>query len=61
MPVLSVHELGLQTRRGWVFRDVSLEVEPGELVAVTGPAGSGRTSLLLALAGHFRTSHGRHC
>jgi ABC-2 type transport system ATP-binding protein len=56
--VLVVKGLGLRTRRGWVFRDVDLEVRSGDLVALTGPAGSGRTSLLLALAGHFRTSAG---
>src|SRR5262249_56271238 len=52
--------LGLRTRGGWVFRDVTLTVEPGELVALTGPAGSGRTSLLLALSGYFRTNSGSH-
>jgi len=58
MSVLVTEGLGLRTRRGWVFRDVDLEVRSGDLVALTGPAGSGRTSLLLALAGHFRTSAG---
>jgi ABC-2 type transport system ATP-binding protein len=56
--VVTAEGLGLRTRRGWVFRDVDLSVEPGELLALTGPAGSGRTSLLLALAGHFRTTDG---
>jgi ABC-type multidrug transport system ATPase subunit len=56
--IVTADGLGLRTRRGWVFRDVSLAVEPGELLAITGPAGSGRTSLLLALAGHFRTTTG---
>ncbi|BCJ29997.1 hypothetical protein Asera_41050 [Actinocatenispora sera] len=50
--------LGLNTRRGWVFRDVELDVAPGELVAVTGAAGSGRTSLLLAVAGRFAINRG---
>jgi ABC-2 type transport system ATP-binding protein len=59
MAVVTAHELGLRTRRGWVFRDVTLAVRAGDLVAITGPAGSGRTSLLLALAGHFTTTHGR--
>jgi len=57
-PVVEAHGLGLRTRRGWVYRDVDLTVYPGELVAVTGAAGSGRTSLLLALAGRFVTGHG---
>ena len=58
MPVVTAQGLGLRTRRGWVFRDVDLDVRPGELVALTGAAGSGRTSLLLSLAGHFRTTEG---
>src|SRR5689334_4445301 len=58
-PVVSAHGLGLRTRRGWVFRDVTLDVAPGELRALTGPAGSGRTSLLLALAGRFKITDGR--
>jgi ABC-2 type transport system ATP-binding protein len=57
-PVVSARDLGLRTRRGWVFRGVDLDVHPGELVALTGPSGSGRTSLLLALAGRFATNHG---
>ncbi|MEV6930505.1 ATP-binding cassette domain-containing protein [Dactylosporangium sp. NPDC051485] len=56
--VLLAEGLGARTRRGWVFRDVDLAVEAGEFVTLSGAAGSGRTSLLLALAGHFRTSAG---
>ncbi|MEV0562316.1 ATP-binding cassette domain-containing protein [Dactylosporangium sp. NPDC050588] len=58
MSVVEARGLGARTRRGWVFRDVDLDVAAGERVTVTGPAGSGRTSLLLALAGCFRTSAG---
>ncbi|MFG3419014.1 ATP-binding cassette domain-containing protein [Micromonospora sp. NPDC048063] len=59
MVVVEARGLGLRTRRGWVFRDVDLTAAAGELHAVTGPPGSGRTSLLLALAGRFPTSEGR--
>jgi ABC-2 type transport system ATP-binding protein len=58
--VVTADGLGLRTRRGWVFQDVTLAVPAGELVALTGPAGSGRTSLLLALAGYFRVNAGTH-
>jgi ABC-2 type transport system ATP-binding protein len=50
--------LGLRTRRGWVFRDVDLSVPAGSTVAIAGPAGSGRSMLLLALAGRARPTAG---
>ncbi|PZF89786.1 ATP-binding cassette domain-containing protein, partial [Micromonospora deserti] len=59
MVVVEASGLGLRTRRGWVFRDVDLTAAEGELHAVTGSPGSGRTSLLLALAGRFPTTEGR--
>jgi ABC-2 type transport system ATP-binding protein len=58
MALLEARNLGLQTRRGWVFRGVDLDVEPGELVAIVGPAASGRTSLLLALGDRFKVTDG---
>jgi ABC-2 type transport system ATP-binding protein len=58
MTVVSARGLGMRTRRGWIFRPVDLDANAGDLVALTGPSGSGRTSLLLALAGRFTTNHG---
>jgi ABC-2 type transport system ATP-binding protein len=56
--LISVRDLGVRTRRGWVFQGVDLDIDPGELIALAGPSGSGRTSLLLALAGRFATNRG---
>lgn len=50
--------LGLRTREGWVFRDVDLTVPAGEVAAVAGKPGSGRTMLLLTLAGRARPTTG---
>lgn len=51
---LSSHRLGLATRAGTVFSDVSLSFDQGSLGVIHGPSGSGRSSLLLALAGRMR-------
>jgi ABC-type multidrug transport system ATPase subunit len=45
--------------RGPIFGPVTVRVAAGELLAVTGPGGSGRTALLLALAGRLRVAGGR--
>ena len=50
--------LGLRGPRGWVYRGVGLDAEPGALVVVGGAAGSGRTSLLLTLTGRMKPTEG---
>ncbi|WP_434588616.1 ATP-binding cassette domain-containing protein [Streptomyces sp. A5-4] len=56
---VSADGFGLKGPRGWAFRGVHVEAEPGSLVAVEGPSGSGRTCLLLALTGRMRSTEGR--
>ncbi|MEU6475676.1 ATP-binding cassette domain-containing protein [Streptomyces sp. NPDC047017] len=55
---VTARRLGLRGPRGWVFRDVGLDAEPGALIAVEGPSGSGRTCLLLTLTGRMRPTEG---
>ena len=55
---LAATGLGLQHGADWIFRDVDLTVAPGTLAAVVGPAGSGRSSLLLTLAGRMQPTAG---
>ncbi|HEY6796115.1 MAG TPA: ATP-binding cassette domain-containing protein [Kineosporiaceae bacterium] len=50
--------LGLDGPRGPVFGGVDLLVPAGSLLAVPGPAGAGRTSLLLTLAGRMLPDRG---
>ena len=40
------------------LRDVSLELEPGEVVVLLGPSGGGKSTLLRALAGLVPHFHG---
>ncbi|MBB4697323.1 ABC transporter ATP-binding protein [Paractinoplanes abujensis] len=60
MSVLIARGAGVRRRRHqWLFRDLDVTVSPGETVAVVGPPGSGRTTLLLALTRRFHLTAGR--
>lgn len=55
---VTAEDLGMRGPRGPVFQGINFAAEPGSLVALEGPSGSGRTCLLLALTGRMRTTAG---
>lgn len=56
--LIEAKELGLQIFRRTPFWDVSLKVEPHQIVAISGEHGSGKSALLLALSGYMKFTNG---
>jgi ABC-type multidrug transport system ATPase subunit len=56
---LAVEDLTLRRAKRCVLDRVSFDVRPGEIVAVIGANGAGKTSLLEALLGFLRVDPGR--
>lgn len=56
---LSISGVGVKLRAGrWLFRDLSIDLGPGEIVRVIGASGSGVSTLLQVLAGVRTPSRG---
>ncbi|MCW2525392.1 MAG: livF [Pseudonocardiales bacterium] len=50
-PILTCHNVSAGYHRQAVVRGLNLEVEPGEIVAILGSNGAGKTTSLLTIAG----------
>ncbi|MFW9082578.1 heme ABC transporter ATP-binding protein [Pseudomonas sp. P2757] len=56
--MLSAQNLHIRRGRKTVLADVSLQLEPGEVLGVLGPNGAGKSTLLGALCGELAASDG---
>jgi ABC-2 type transport system ATP-binding protein len=59
VPAVDAERLGLHGGDRWVYREVSLLLPQGCVLAISGPKGSGRSTLLLTLTGRMRATDGR--
>ncbi len=59
MSLIAVENINVGYGTHMVLRNVSLTIEPGEIVTVVGPNGSGKTTLLRALIGAAHPTSGR--
>ncbi len=58
MSLMTVKDLSVRYGANTVLRDVNLKIQPGEIVTIVGPNGSGKTSLLRALIGALEPADG---
>jgi zinc transport system ATP-binding protein len=59
MSLVQVENLSVSYGAKTVLSHVSLTIEPGEIVTIVGPNGSGKTSLLRSIIGAVKPSRGR--
>ena len=58
-PILRATDVHVTRGSRHILRDLSIEVSPGEIVAVVGPNGAGKSSLLAVLSGELAPASGR--
>lgn len=58
LPLLKVDALGYQRGGGWLFRGLSFEVMPSQMMWLRGQNGTGKTSLLRLVVGLARADEG---
>ena len=56
--LVELKQLHLQINQSVILRDISLELQRGEIVTLIGPNGSGKSSLVKVVVGLVKASSG---
>lgn len=56
---IELQQLSKRYRREWILRNINLELGQGQYYAVTGPNGTGKSTLLKLISGHLSPSRGQ--
>ena len=57
-PLIRARSVGVHRGGRWLIRDITLDIQPGEVMTVVGPNGAGKSTLLKALLGLRRPDAG---
>jgi len=58
VPLVTLHDAAVQLAARTIWSEVTLDIFPGEFIAILGPNGAGKSTLLRLLLGLVKPSHG---
>ena len=58
-PILEIQSLSVAIDHKTILEDISLNVHPGEILAVVGPNGAGKTTLIRTISGFLQPTKGK--
>jgi phospholipid/cholesterol/gamma-HCH transport system ATP-binding protein len=57
-PLVAIHHLSFKRREKVIFRDISIDIPRAKIVAIMGPSGTGKTTLLKLIGGQLIPDEG---